>query len=240
MNIKKFHKFNEAKIQNIASKYLDYYYLDEDVSLTALREIFDIIDDNSYRAVATFSHQIQYFEDFGGIKIALLNYPPERHTKRNFKIKFDEIKQFQSIIDEVEFPWDKKYLQWGENHWRNIVLESIECGFKLRPMLEIGIMNIDDIKITTNFLKDIGIRSIVTSTGLIQEITTIEKWEEIKDLFPSIFETKVIGLVTLNQLNQFIESDIDLAATTISISTNYNLNDNDIDYFGDNESWLNN
>jgi hypothetical protein len=53
-----------------------------------------------------------------------------------------------------------------------------------------------------------------------------------------LFETKVIGILTLNHVNQFLESDIDLAATTISITSNYKVTDNEADdYFGDDEQW---
>lgn len=237
MSVKKFKKFYESKIQNVSSKYLDYYYLNEEISLTSVREIYELIEDNAYRGFATFAHNIEHFEEIDAIKIALMNYPPERHTKRNFKIKFNDLKKNYKCIDEIEFPWNKRYSTWGEKFWRDIVLESIEFGFKLRPMLEIGIMSEAEIEYAIDFLKSVGIRSIVTSTGLIQEITTINKWNDIKHIFPRLFETKVVGIVTLDQVNEFLKSNIDLAATTISITSNYNLNDSGDDYFGDNEQW---
>lgn len=228
-DVKKFNKFYESKIQNVASKYLDFYYLENDISLTSLRVLYDLVDDDSYRAIATFAEQIEHFEDFDVVKIALLNYPPVRHTKRNFRIKFNELKEHQHIIDEVEFPWEKKYIKWGSDYWRNVVVSSIESGFKIRPMLELSKMKENEIKDTIEFLKSVGILSVVTSTGLIQEITTLELWQSVKHLFPRIFETKVVGVVTLSQINEFLESDIDLAATTISIASNYGMRDEDDD-----------
>ena len=228
-HIKSYNNISEGKLQNTAKKYLDYYYLKDDISLTSVREMYELIEDNSYRGFATFADKIEHFEDLDCIKIALMNYPPVRFTKRTFKEQFQALKDISNIVDEVEFPWDKKYLKWGKEHWRNIVLESISSGLVLRPMLELGLNSIEDVKADIEFLNSVGIRSIMTSSGLYPEITTIEKWEEIKGFLPRIFEVKVGGILTLKDVNKFLDSDVDLAATTISIATVYGMDNNDDD-----------
>lgn len=219
----------EGKFQNISNKYLDYYYFEYDISLSSVREIYNLIEDNAYRAFATFIENIEEFRELDCLKIGLMNYPPERHTKRNFTDKFNDVCKLSSFVDEIEFPWISRYKNFGYDYWRNIVIKSVENGFKLRPMMEFGVMKHNDIQDDIKFLNSIGIRSIMTSTGLISEITTIEKWEDVKELIPRIFEVKVGGIVTLTDVKRFMDSDIDIAATTIDIAYDNNLNNNDED-----------
>lgn len=204
--------FDKLVEESIKGK-IDYYYLDYDLSLSKISEMRDLMETGIYRAIATFSNNIGAFETFDVKKIALVNYPPVRYTKHNLK---NEIKSIIDIVDEIEFPWNFKYHSWKKEDWDEIVLLCSDKGVKLRPMLEIGVQDNKIITEIINYLKTIGIYSIMTSTGLISDITTIEKWETIKDKIPRIFEVKIGGIISISDLNQFLESDIDLAATTMN------------------------
>ena len=235
-NINSYQKFFEGKFQNLSNKYLDYYHFENDTSLTSVREMYNLIEDNAYRSFATFIENIEHFEELDCMKIGLVNYPAERHTKRTFTIKFNEACDLAEYIDEIEFPWESRYIGFGEEYWRDIVMKSITNGFKIRPMLEFGTATPIEIEKDVDFLNKVGIRSIMTSTGLVPEITTLEKWEDVKDLIPRIFEVKVGGVITLDDVKKFMDSDVDLAATTMNITYDNNLNP-DEDYFGDEDQW---
>lgn len=234
--INSYQTFNEGKFQNLSNKYMDYYYFEIDTSLTSVREKFNLIEDNAYRAFATFIENIEHYDELDCLKIGLMNYPPERFTKKVFRTKFNEAIKLSEYIDELEFPWSSKYINFGVEFWRLIVLESIKHGFKLRPMMEFGLQTPIEIERDVEFLNKIGIRTIMTSSGLVSEITTIEKWQDVKDLIPRIFEVKVGGIITLDDVKKFMDSDIDLAATTMDITYDNKLG-NDGDYFGDEEEW---
>lgn len=220
-------KKKETVLDSNAMNKIDYYYLDSQVDLSIVREMYSLIENNAYRAFATFSENIKHFEELPCEKIAIINYPSERHTKRNLVKKINEVKNLN--IDEIEFPWNKKYTQWSKDDWREIVLDCSKNGIKLRAMLEIGVQSDDDIKDSIDYLREIGIYSIMTSTGLISEITTMEKWNSIKNYIPRLFESKVVGILTISDINDFIKSGADLAATTIDLKVNYKQND-DEDY----------
>lgn len=192
---------------------VDFYYLDDDLNKSLLNEMHLMVSENVYRAIATFSEQISYFSDFPCLKIALVNYPPIRFTKHALRTEILKL----TTVDEIEFPWNKAYMKWDKKDWGRIISHCNEYGIRLRPMLEIGVLSEQEITTTINYLKNIGIYSIMTSTGLIPDITTIVKWNNIKNNIPRIFETKVGGIVSLNDIKEFLESDIDLAATTIPI-----------------------
>lgn len=219
---------NEDKkiiLDSTAMNKIDYYYLDYQVDLSIVREKYNLIEDNAYRAFATFAENIKHFLELPCEKIAIINYPPERHTKRNLVKKINEVKNLD--IDEIEFPWSYKYAQWSKEDWREIVLECSNNGIKLRAMLEIGIQSEEDVKSDIDFLREIGIYSIMTSTGLIPEITTMEKWNSIKNHIPRLFESKVVGILTISDINDFIKSGADLSATTIDLKVNYKQSDNE-------------
>ena len=212
-------------LDSTAMNKIDYYYLDTQVDLSIVREKFNLIEDNAYRAFATFAENIKHFEELPCEKIAIINYPPERHTKRNLVKKINEVKTLN--IDEIEFPWNSKYAQWSKEDWRDIVLDCSKNGVKLRAMLEIGVQSEDDVKKSIDFLREIGIYSIMTSTGLISDITTMQKWNSIKNYIPRLFESKVVGILTIKDINDFIKSGADLAATTIDLKVNYKQSDSE-------------
>jgi hypothetical protein len=213
---------NESKIleDQIKNK-VDYYYLNDDISLPILSELEELFETGIYRALVTFDYNIVHFENFPFKKIALINYPPERYTKHNLK---SSIKKLIGKVDEIEFPWNNKYNNWKKESWDEIILLSSENGIILRPMLEMGLQDENSLIDTINILKKIGIYTIMTSTGLVPEITTIEKWNEIKTKIPRIFEVKVGGILTLQDINNFLNSDVDLAATSLELKFNKNEN----------------
>lgn len=204
---------NENKsidIDKISNK-VDYYYLDYDLNKSDINELRFILDKNIYRSIATFSCNINFFNDFPCQKIALVNYPSERYTKQHLRTEILKLKN----VDEIEFPWNVSYNNWKKKDWDVILTHCNEYGIKLRPMLEMGIQDINDIITIIEYLKNIGIYSIMTSTGLIPEITTLNKWNKIKDKIPNVFETKIGGIITSKDIEEFLDSDVDLAATTI-------------------------
>lgn len=223
--IKKWYDFksiNEEKSHKLDKKAfnkIDYYYLDYDVDISIVRDKLNMMEDNAYRAFATFGENIEHFTELDCEKIAIINYPPTRFSKRDLRSKINAV--IDKDIDEIEFPWNKKYMEWDNEYWREIVLECSNKGIKLRPMLEMGIQDIDDIKEIINFLKTIGIYSVMSSTGLIPEITTITKWNDIKNIIPRMFEIKIAGILNLNDINRFVKSGATLAATTIDLMVNY-------------------
>jgi deoxyribose-phosphate aldolase len=114
-----------------------------------------------------------------------------------------------------------KYMEFGVEFWREIVLEYANKGIILRPMVEFGIYNDDDVNKVIDFFKQINILTIMTSSGMYPEITTIQRWEDIKDLIPNKWIVKVGGILTISDINRFMQSDVDLAATTLSLKTVY-------------------
>ena len=201
-------------------KKIDYYHLKDVVDEMTVKEMYDMVSDNEYRAFATFADNIKYFEELPCVLIAIINYPPERFDKRTILQKIKEIKKLK-YVDEIEFPWSMKYLHFGVEFWRDIILDLCSSGFVLRPMLEFGLYTDKDIKKVIEFFKEINILNIMTSSGLYPEITTFNRWEEIKNSIPNKWEVKIGGVLTIGDINKFIKSDIDLAATTISLKTAY-------------------
>ena len=212
--------FSNEVLDEYSFKKIDYYYLKNEIDEMKVKEMYDMISDNEYRAFATFAENIKYFEELPCVLIAIVNYPPERFNKRTILQKINEIKKFD-FVDEIEFPWSMKYIDFGVEFWRDIILDLCSNGFRIRPMLEFGIYNEGDIKKVIDFFKQINILNIMTSSGLYPEITTFNKWEEIKDMIPNKWEVKIGGILTIGDINKFIKSDIDLAATTISLKTAY-------------------
>lgn len=212
--------FSNEVLDEYSFKKIDYYYLKKSVDETLIKEMYDMIEENEYRAFATFSENIEYFEELPCTLIALVNYPAERYTKRTILKKLEEIKQYP-YVDEIEFPWSMKYNEFGVEFWREIVLDFSNKGYRLRPMVEFGIYTNDDVKAVIEFFKKINIMTIMTSSGLYPEITTFERWEEIKEMIPNKWEVKIGGILTIGDINKFIKSDVDLAATTISLKSEY-------------------
>ncbi len=221
--VKKFGDFNSLnennKLNEEAFNKIDYYYLEYDVDISIVREKLNLMEDNAYRGFATFAENIKHFSELDCEKIAIINYPPTRFSKRDLRAKINNV--IDEDIDEIEFPWNKKYMEWDTEFWREIVLTCSKKGVKLRPMLEMGVQDIEDIKKIIEYLKNIGIYSIMSSTGLIPEITTITKWNDIKNIIPRMFEVKIAGILNLNDINRFVKSGADLSATTIDLMVNY-------------------
>lgn len=217
--LKPFHLFeNDDKIKHDFFRKLDFYYLKKDLTELKVKEIYDLIEFNKYRGFATFIDNIEYFKDIKTDVIAIVNYPAIRFTKRSLLKEFDKVKEYD-FIDEVEFPWSMKYVDWGVEYWRDIIIDFINKGIKLRPMLEFGIYKDEDIKKVIQFLKQINITTIMTSSGLYPEMTNIEKWNSVKDFIPNKFVVKIGGVLTETDINEFIKNDIDLIATTIEFKT---------------------
>jgi deoxyribose-phosphate aldolase len=212
--IKKFQRFVEG-LSTTGSK-IDFYALDE-LTPTKIREIYKLININSYRAVATFANQIHEFEEFTCAKIALMNYPTERSTQHRFTSDIDDILK-QGIADEIEFPFKVQYLDWKIEKWRDIMLRCVAKGVILRPMLEIGVDTNEHISESIEMLKKIGITNIMTSTGLVPQVTTLEKYDEIRDLFPPIFNVKASGKINdIATVDNFIQKGASLVATSVDI-----------------------
>lgn len=209
-------KFSLDKLEEHSYKKVDFYYLEYNLDKYKIQEIYNIIKNNEYRSFATFATNIHHFEELDCVLIALINYPSNRCDKRTIKRKLEEIKKYK-FVDEIEFPWDLKYINFGVEFWREIILNLVNSGYKIRPMLELGIWSVENIKKVIEFFKKINIMSIMTSSGLYPEITSFEKWDEVKELIPNKCEVKVGGVLTLNDINKFLKSNVDLAGTTISL-----------------------
>lgn len=212
--------FSNEILNEYSFKKIDFYYLKKNIDEVLVKEMYDMIVENEYRAFATFVENIEHFEELPCTLIALVNYPAERYNKRTISSKLEEAKKFK-FVDEIEFPWSLKYLEFGVNFWREIILDFSNNGFKLRPMVEFGLYSNEEVKKVIDFFKKINIMTIMTSSGMYPEITTIERWEEIKDMIPNKWEVKIGGVLTIGDINKFIKSDVDLAATTISLKTVY-------------------
>ncbi len=217
---------NKSKLDEETYNKIDFYYLDYDVDLSLVERFEDMFEDNVYRAFATFAENIEHFKSIKSYKIAIINYPPERYNKRTLVNKINEVKD--KGVDEIEFPWNRKYMKWTKDEWRDIIIDCSSHGIILRPMLDIAVQSKEDVLEIFNFFKLIGINSVVTSSGLIPEITTFSKWDDIKDIVPAMFEVKVGGILTINDINEYIKSDADLVATTIELKVNYDSNDIDL------------
>lgn len=201
-------KLIEDKIENK----IDFYILDE-YTKSDINKYHKLLSSGIYRAVAVMADNIEHFKDFPCIKIALVNYPDLKLTKQH--LRYEILKLVD--VDEIEFPWSNTYLKWTLKDWRKILDHCNENGIKLRCMLEMGIQDISDIAKAIVYLKEIGIYSIMSSTGLIPEITTIDIWDNIKNEIPEIFEIKICGVLTEGDIKQFLESDADLVATTMEL-----------------------
>jgi deoxyribose-phosphate aldolase len=212
--IKHFQRFVESL--NTTGSKIDFYTFEE-LSSARLRELHKLVEVNSYRAIATFAHQLESLEDFSATKIALMNYPIERSTQHRFTSDINDILK-QGIADEIEFPWREQYLDWKTERWREVMVLCASKGVTIRPMLEIGEDTREYISLSIDMLKRIGITNIMTSTGLIPTITTMEKFDEMKDLFPPIFNVKVCGSIKdIATVDAFIQNGANLVATTVDI-----------------------
>jgi deoxyribose-phosphate aldolase len=212
--------FSNEILNEYSFKKIDFYYLKSNVDEMLVKEMYDMIENNEYRAFATFAENIKYFEELPCTLIALVNYPAERFTKRTIINKLAEVGKYE-YVEEIEFPWSMKYMEFGVEFWREIVLEYSNKGIILRPMVEFGIYNNEDVHKVIEFFKKINIMTIMTSSGMYPEITTIERWEEIKEIIPNKWIVKIGGILTIGDINKFIKSDVDLAATTISLVSAY-------------------
>ncbi len=192
----------------------DFYYLGDDISEAKSRENYDIIEGNEYRAFATFFECFEMYQNIPCTLIALVNYPPENFNKRTIEEKFVEAMKAEGV-DEIEFPWSMKYIDYGKEFWRDKILAFSNCGKKIRPMLELGVMNEENFKKSIDFFMEANILSIMTSTGLCSEITTLERWNACKDYIPNKMEVKIGGVLTLSDIKSFIDSGADLIATTL-------------------------
>jgi deoxyribose-phosphate aldolase len=212
--VKKFQRFVESI--NSTGCRIDFYALSE-LNPTRVRGLYELIEINSYRAITTFANELELFEEFQCTKIALLNYPTERSTQHRFTSDIDDIIK-QGIADEIEFPWREQYLEWKIEKWRDIIMRCVSQGIILRPMLEIGLDTRDYLVNTVAMFNRIGITNIVTSTGLIPNITTLENFDEMKDIFPPVFNIKVLGGITdITTVDNFIEKGANLVATSVDI-----------------------
>lgn len=218
MSVIPFQKYNESnnKIKNIARKYIDYYTFDEEFNSHDLRTIEEILDRNNYRAITTFYENTSLFKNLDYVLIGLVNYPPMRFTRRNIERQLNDIKNYP-FIDEIEFPWNERYNDFDKNFWREQILSLMEHGIRMRPMLEAGVQTQQQIEMDLEFLNEIGIYQVMTSTGLKPQLTTIDIWKKIKKLFPEIFSVKIGGVNSLSDVKEFMNSDADLIATTKDI-----------------------
>jgi hypothetical protein len=206
----------ESELNDFSLKNVDYYFLKDGIDEVLVKDMYNNIIDNEYRAFATFSDNIEYFEEMPCLLIAIVNYPPLRNNKRTIKDALYDIKKF-NYVDEIEFPWDLNFKNFGVEFWREIVLNLSNDGFILRPMLEIGLWDNEQIKNCIEFLKQINIMNVMTSTGLCSELTTVEKWNSIKNLIPNKWVVKASGILSLNDIDKFLKNDIDLVATSLNL-----------------------
>jgi hypothetical protein len=205
--IKSFQLFQE-KYSEISK--LDYYYVLEDLSTTRLRDIFKVVNLNKFRAVATFSENIEHFLDLPCKKIALINYPKKYSLNKVFR----EIEN--TLADEIELPWDMKYHK-EKDQWRSAVLNALSHGKIIRPMLEFGTQTKEEIVECLEFFKEIGIKDIVTSSGLYENTTTLDKMKDMKTLIPNIFRIKVLaGIKDNDKAKLFFKEGVNLVGTTFT------------------------
>ena len=183
---------------------IDLYCLNT-LTQVKLNEIYNEVNNEIYRAIATFDYNIKYFKDFKCTKIALINYPTERYNKHSFKKALLNTK-----ANEYEFVWNIKYELLNISFWNDIVNYCNDNNIILRPMLELSIMNTHDIKKTINFLNSIKINDIVTCTGLISDTLNIDKWNRVKHIIPPNFNVKINGIYTTTDIENFIKSDVKL------------------------------
>lgn len=209
MSIETFELFQEK--YNATGAKLDYYYVLDDLSVTRIRNIYKVIQLNNFRAIATFSENIKHLDELPCKKIALINYPKAGMSASKILREIESVK-----ADEIEFPWDKKYMQ-NKEEWRNIVLKALSQGKIIRPMLEFGIDTPETIKDAVDFFKEIGIKDVVTSSGLIEESTTMAKFTELKMLFPNIFKIKVNAEIKdVEKAKIFLKEGASIVGTTFT------------------------
>lgn len=209
MSIKSFELFQEK--YNSSGAKLDYYYVLDDLSTTRLRDIYKVVNLNGFRAIATFAENIEYFDEIPCKKIALINYPRSGMTLSKIFREIEFVK-----ADEVEIPWEKKYMDEREQ-WRSIVLKAISQGKIIRIMLEFGIYPNDYIVQVIDFCKEVGIKDIATSSGLIDKTTTVEKLSEVKNSIPNIFKVKVLGEVKdMDKAKSFFKEGAHIVGTSFT------------------------
>lgn len=201
---------NKDTINKEAFGKIDYIFLEDEVNEKIMQGLYDRVCRNPlYRGIVFFEELREYFEDFPCVKVMLANYPPERHSFR----KLSRIIEKADGVDEIEFPWNKKYTT-NDKKLLAILKESIEKGIILRPMLEFGAMEIADISNILMFLEERGIYHVMSSTGLVPEITTPEKWIKVSEIKPPLTQVKIGGIVSVDDINIFTDSGADIAGTT--------------------------
>jgi deoxyribose-phosphate aldolase len=195
---------------------VDLYALEE-LNPTKIRDLYKTVETNNYRAIATFADQIDWFDEFSCVKIALMNYPITRNTHHRFVSQIEEVLK-QGIADEIEFPWLTQHLSWKQDKWRNIIMRCMAKGVILRPMLEIGTDTDMHIEDSMTYFKQIGITNIMTSTGLVSQYTTPERFDEIKALIPPVFNVKISGRISdIEKMETFIKKGATTIATSVDI-----------------------
>jgi deoxyribose-phosphate aldolase len=212
--VKKFNLYLES-LSTIGNR-VDLYALEE-YNPTKVRDLYKTIEDGNYRAIATFADQLDWFEEFTCVKIALVNYPTGRSTQHRFTTQIEEVLK-QGIANEIEFPWLTQHLSWKQDKLRNIIMGCMAKGVILRPMLELGTDTDSHIEDSIAYFKEVGITNIMTSTGLVPQYTTPERFDDIKALIPPIFNVKASGMITdTEKMKVFLKKGATSVATSVDI-----------------------
>jgi deoxyribose-phosphate aldolase len=212
--VKNFNMYLESL--NVSGNRVDLYALEENTPIK-VRNLYKSIESNGYRAIATFADQMDWFEEFQCVKIALVNYPTDRSTQHRFMREIDTVLN-QGIADEIEFPWLSQHLSWKQDKWRNVIMRCMEKGVILRPMLEIGTDTDLHLEQSIEYFKQIGITNVMTSTGLEPQYTTPERFDEVRMIFPPAFNLKVSGkIVDIQTMETYLKKGATTIATSVDI-----------------------
>jgi deoxyribose-phosphate aldolase len=169
----------------------DLYLLQDTLTEATLRDVGRQMVEGNYRKVAAFAHAAHLLEKLPCGVVALVNYPPERFTKH--ALRRDILAALRPNVDDIEFVWHHNYNRWEDGEWRDLVLTCAERGVLLRPMLEIA--KDDDAYVAKSLrkMRAVGMRSVCTSTGLVEQTTTLERYLSVRDMVPNTMSVKVIA-----------------------------------------------
>lgn len=201
---------------NIASK-IDLYNLQYEISEYDIQLLFKQAIDNGYRAIGVLPTFVAMVKDTSLNKIPVIAVLglPEGKGKFDYWLKIAE----QAILDgadEIEWVLDYKQLNNMELLIDNLREFTFKChckGVWTRLVIEIGNeLFLDKI---VRVIKETGFKGIMTSTGMIEKVATVENVKSLKTQLPKSIEIKAAGKIyNRGWADKLIKAGADRIATS--------------------------
>jgi deoxyribose-phosphate aldolase len=196
---------------------IDLYNLQYEITQHELQNLYKLAIDNGYRAIGVLPNFVPMLKDITMKRLPIISIVGLPDGKGDFDYWFKQaVQAIEDGADEIEWVLNYGDFDSTDKLIQNLRELTFYChckGVWTRLIIEIGAaIPIEGIiKIT----KDAGFKGIMTSTGMIEQVATVENVTELKNKLPKNIEIKASGKIyNRSWAEKLVEAGADLIATS--------------------------